>query len=263
MKSTPIQIVVADDEELARKRIVKFLKEDSRAFKLFEASNGKEALELLHAKDIQLLFLDIKMTDMNGFEVLSYLPENKIPIVIFVTAFDDFAVKAFEVRAIDFLLKPYKKDRFQEALQRGLFQLGLQEKPVFNDKIKELLQVFESQYITQNNSYWDKIVLKEQKRYFFIEVETICYIQSSGYYAEIITEIKQKHLYRISLTDLMENLNPQHFSRINRSTIINRNFLKEIVSEGLGDFSIVMKDETYFTLSKSYKEAFFAETGIK
>lgn len=263
MKNRHIQILIADDEDLARKRVIKFLKEDPCDFMLFEASNGKETLEILNTKNIDLLFLDIKMTDMNGFEVLSKLPENEIPTVIFVTAFDDFAVKAFEVRAIDFLLKPYKKERFQEALQRGLFQLNFKERNIFNEKIKDLLDLFKAQYKTQNQTYWDQIVLKEQKKYFFIEVVEICYIQSSGYYAEIFTIKNEKYLYRISLTELMERLDPKLFSRVNRSTIINRKYLKVVVSEGLGDFSLVLKSGKHFALSNSYKESFFSETGIK
>lgn len=257
---------MADDEALARQRIVKFLNEHHLSLEVFEASNGKETIIQLDAMKPDLLFLDIKMTDMTGFDVLRQVSTAEIPIVIFVTAFDSFAVKAFEVQAIDFLLKPYKKARFIESLERALKQLELKSKKDFQTKVAQLMQIFNEESIQKgvdNNNYLETIVLKKKKHYFFLKVDEIMYIKSSGYYAEIYTEKGIKHVHRISMTHLSEQLDPGLFSRINRSSIVALDSIKEVVSEGLGDFSIIMKDGTKFTISKSYKHEFLNKMGIR
>jgi two-component system LytT family response regulator len=261
-----IKILIADDELLARKRIASFLAETNNNFKVNEATNGKEAIEVITSENTDLLFLDIKMTDMTGFEVLQRIPKEKMPIIIFVTAFDNFAVEAFKVQALDFLLKPYKKDRFFEALKRGLYQLEISQKVAFQDKVKGLMNFLEEakySLIPKNQSYLDKVVLKVNKKFSFIKVEDILYVKASGYYAEIFTKEKQRYVYRISMTDFIKQLNPMQFSRVNRSTILNRNFIKEVVSEGLGDYSVIMNDRVTFNVSKNFREDFLIKLGIK
>lgn len=261
-----IHILVADDEALARKRIKKFISESVIKHTLTEASNGKEALIAICTKKIDLVFLDIKMTDMSGFDMLQQLPKEKIPIIIFVTAFDAFAVKAFEVQAIDFLLKPYKKDRFYEAFDRGIQQLKLSQQHIFQNKISNLvssIQDVNDSHISNNKSYIETIVLKSKKKYYFLQVSDIKYITSSGYYAEIFTETNERHVHRISMTELQSKLDPMIYFRINRSTIIHKKHVQEIISEGAGDYSIVMNDKTPFVLSKKYKSDFLKHMGIK
>ncbi len=203
---------------------------------------------------------------MTGFDVLRQIPKDQIPVIIFVTAFDTFAVKAFEVQALDFLLKPYKKARFVEALQRGVDKLEQSKKQEVREKMEDLMRYLsnnEGGFKDQSSGYLDKIVLKTNKRYFFVPTETIRYIKASGYYAELYTDTTNKHLYRISMTELSQKLDPGSFSRVNRSAIVNRNYIKEVVSEGLGDFSIVMVDQTSFPLSKTHKSTFLKQMGIK
>lgn len=263
-----IHILIADDEALARMRIVKFLSESDIACTFTEASSGKEALSYIETQKIDLVFLDIKMTDMNGFEVLQQLPEEKIPMVIFVTAFDAFAVKAFEVEAIDFLLKPYKKKRFYEALDRALRHLRLEEQHLFQQKISKLIQSVqgtETLSTTSNTStsYIDTLVLKSKKKYYFVQTEDIKYIKSASYYAEIYTKDNQRHVHRISMTELAAKLDPTLFFRINRSVIVHKVSIQEIISEGVGDYSIVMNDTVSFALSKKYRPEFLRHMGIK
>lgn len=262
----PIKILIADDEYLARKRIETSLQEVSFPVTLYQASNGKKAIEIILEEAPELVFLDIKMTDMTGFDVLRQLPKELIPEIIFVTAFDAFAVEAFEVQAIDFLLKPYKKSRLMEALERGIQRVRQKENNGFQLKLDRLIN-----YVSRNTTsygygepeYLERIVLKTNKKYIFVETESIQYIKASGYYAEIYTEIGQKHVYRISMTEMSIKLNPSVFSRVNRSAIVNINFIKEIISEGQGDYSIVMLDRTSFPLSKSQKGAFLDKMGIR
>ncbi|MEM7084711.1 MAG: LytTR family DNA-binding domain-containing protein [Bacteroidota bacterium] len=267
MNSIPknVKILVADDEALARKRIVKFLTESDVTSTVIEATTGKESVIALNVENPDLVFLDIKMTDMTGFEVLREVPPEKIPVVIFVTAFDTFAIKAFELRAIDFLLKPYKKERFFKALSRGIEQLELTKRRSFQDKVSHLMDIFLAEKWETDSSpkYLDQLVLKLNKRYYFIKTSQMKYIRSSAYYVEIFTVDKKKHLYRISMTELILKLDPEKFSRINRSTIISKDHIRELVSEGMGDFSVIMNDGSSFTVTKHYKSSFLEKMGIR
>ena len=259
-----IKILIADDENLARKRILKLLGELDLNLKTFEASSGKETMAVLNNEQPDIVFLDIQMTDMNGFDVLNSIDQEDCPIIIFVTAFDNFAVRAFEVQAIDFLLKPYRKERFIEALQRGLSKLETEQKKLFQNKLSDLMNFMQNETKPFNTKkYLEKLVLKHKKSYYFVEVEQIKYIISSSYYAEIFTLDKKKHLYRISMSDLIDKLDPEEFIRISRSTIINLSCIKEVISEGAGDFSVVMKDNEVFTLTKNYKTPFLNRINIK
>lgn len=258
--------MVADDEALARQRVLKFLNESDIGVEVYEATNGKEALHQISHLNPDILFLDIKMTDMTGFDVLRQLPNDQIPIVIFVTAFDSFAVKAFEVQAIDFLLKPYKKERFRESLERAVTQLELNSRKTFQHKVTKLIEFLNDGNTDLNSderSFADSIVMKHNKKYYFVKVNEIRYIKSSGYYAEIFTLNGEKHVHRISMSHLGNQLDPQLFSRVSRSTIVAMSKIKEIVSEGQGDYSVIMNDGTGFQISKKYKIDFLRKMGIR
>jgi two-component system LytT family response regulator len=261
-----MKILVADDEALARARIIKLLKESEYDFEVFAASTGKETIDLILNQLPDLLFLDIQMTDMSGFDVLRKIYDHHMPVIIFVTAYDTFAVQAFAVQALDFLLKPFKNDRFFEALDRGVLKIKSREQKVHYHKMSQLLNVLKNEQAgiePLSRKYLDKVVLKAKNKYYFIPVHSIKYILSSTYYAEIITLENKKHLYRISLTDFIEKLNPDNFIRVNRSTIINLKELKEVISEGQSEYSIVMRDNMSFSLTKNYKKDFLEMTNIK
>jgi len=264
--SRNLKIVIADDEALARMRISKFLREYKSETEIIEASNGKETLAAINENLPDIVFLDIKMTDMNGFDVLRQIHPDTMPIIIFVTAFNDFAVKAFEVQAIDFLLKPYKKQRFLDALDRGLKQLELESREKYQHKLSRLMEYFdEGKMINESNknSYLNSVVLRRNKKYYFINVSDIMYIKSAGYYAEIYTDKKEKHVHRISMGQFIDQLDPRDFSRINRSSIVPIKNIKEIVSEGMGDYSIRMKDGETFQIGKNYKLDILKKMRIK
>lgn len=259
-----IKVLVADDEALARKRIVKFLTKNTRPFDILEASSGKESIQVLASERPDIVFLDVKMTDMTGFDVLAATDKEDIPIIIFVTAFDNFAIKAFELRAIDFLLKPYKEERFNEALNRGVEQLKLESRRFFQTNVLELLDYLKlGNQTTISASYLDQLVLKVNKKYYFVKTEEIIYIQSSAYYAEIFTLDGKKHLHRISMKDLSSQLNPKQFHRISRSTIVCVDQVHQLISEGIGDYSVIMKDGKSFRVTKKYKSAFLMTMGVK
>ena len=260
-----MKIAVVDDETLARQRIIRLLNEFHYKENIEQASTGKQAIELINKGNPDLLFLDIQMTDMTGFDVLRKVERKKLPVIIFVTAFDEFAVQAFDAEALDFLIKPYKKERFHSALNRAVNIIESNNMIDFNVKLKNLIS-FLNEFDGNNsesNNYLDKIVLKVGARYNFVEVRDIKYIMSSTYYAEIFTSNNTKHIYRISMTDFIKKLPPSLFIRINRSTIINHTCIKEVVSEGQGDYSVIMKDEHAFHLTKNYKTQFLNLMNIR
>lgn len=261
-----MKILIVDDEALARKRILKLITEAEVTDSIFEASSGKEAIQFILELEPDLVFLDIQMTDMTGFDVLKKVHTECIPNIIFVTAFDSFAVKAFEVQAIDFLLKPFKKDRFFEALHRGIDRIKLNEKEIFTSKMSSLIQFLkneETSILEEHNTYLERIVLKLGKKYYFVETSDVKYIISSAYYAEIFTYSGQKHVYRISMSDFIKKLDPKEFIRVNRSTILRLKEIKEVIGEGMGDYSITMNDEKSFSLTKTYKASFLKKIDIK
>lgn len=261
-----MKIVIVDDEALARKRILKLLVNKDEAYTVYEASSGKEAIAQINKFNPDLVFLDIQMTDMSGFDVLERINSEKSPIIIFVTAYDVFAVKAFEVQAFDFLLKPFNNERFLKTFERSSDKIKNKGQERFKGKIDKLISYLKAndQAVFNNGSnYWEKIVIKTGKKYYFLDIKEIKFITSSGYYAEIFTMDNSKHVYRISMSDFMKNLSPELFSRVNRSTILRLSEIKEVISEGLGDYSIILKDATTFSLSKKYKNSFLMDVKIK
>jgi two-component system LytT family response regulator len=260
-----MKVLVVDDELLARQRIIQLLTELDDGLEIHESSSGKEALRDIAEIEPQLIFLDIQMTDMTGFDVLKQIHLDFSPEIIFVTAFDNFAVKAFEVQALDFLLKPYRKERFLESYRRAVSKINTENSTDRNvNKHRELIRYLDNGISQQkDDNYLKNIVLKLGNRYYFVECDTIKYITSSAYYAEIFTMDGRKHVHRISMTALMKKLSPKLFVRVNRSSILNINEIKDITSEGFGDYNIRMKDKKIFSLSKKYRVQFLEKMNIK
>lgn len=251
-----MKVLVVDDEILARKRAVDLLERLQNVHTVLEAATGREAIALLLNQTFDLVLLDIQMTDMTGFEVLLQIPNVNRPSIIFITAYDEFAINAFEVKAIDYLQKPYKDERFYEAISRV---------EQFNqDKVENLIGYLKSNLATLSNEKQtiENVVIKKGSSYYFVPTEEIKYIISSAYYAEIFTTDNKKHIYRISMSDFIEILG-SNFIRVNRSAIIHKGFINSVVSEGMGDYSIIMNDRKSFSLSKNYKEAFLDELKIR
>lgn len=260
-----IKILIADDEVLARKRIHSLLDDSELDCLIDQAASGKESLQKIEEYRPDIVFLDIQMSDMTGFEVLAKLEREVLPIIIFVTAFDDFAIKAFEFQALDFILKPYKNDRFYEALNRAVTAVSPSDNKQYISKISQLMELLDNAHVSVGStvSYLERVVIKLGKKYYFVPTDTIKYISSSSYYAEIFTLDNAKHTYRISMSEFMSKLNPAMFARISRSTIVNVLHVKEVVSEGQGDYSIVMRDGRAFSLTNKYRESFLSLLNIK
>jgi len=256
-----INTLIVDDEALARRRIRDLLSVHPAFFIVGECKNGGEAIEAIQLKKPHLIFLDIQMKDMDGFQVLATLPQAQFPLVVFVTAYDQFAIKAFDHFAFDYLLKPFKDERFEQSIKKAQAIIEGQLQSSSKAQVKDLLDYFQ-RFPKPSKSSNNKILpVKTGGKVNFIDMEDILYVIASGYYIEIFTA-QRKFLLRESMSSIIEKLDPNLFIRIHRSTIINTQYLRAIDSIGYGDVEVQMKDEKSFRVSKSYKDALFGRLGI-
>ena len=254
-----MKALVIDDEELARKRVLNLLEDVEDIEVIGECSNGRTAIERINADKPDLIFLDINMKDMNGFEVLKRVEIANKPVVIFVTAYDNYALKAFDVDAFDFLLKPFKDERFFRTIDKVLKTTKTEANENFEKRMVEFFHEYSKGGIQLNSV--SKIPIKQGNKTALVDPKEIMYIQASGYYAEIFVNSK-KYVLRESLNNLEEILDNNLFIRIHRSTIINLNFVDEIIHSEYSEIDAKMTDGKLLHISKSHKKEFLEKIGI-
>jgi len=247
-----IKAVIVDDESLARTRIRRLLEKSGDITVVAECTNGLEVVEFFRTGEADLLFLDIQMPELDGFEVLDNFPTEKLPVVIFVTAYDKYALKAFDVHAIDYLLKPFEDERFYEALNYARELLLKQNQNSLSGKLKDLLIDYLGKESTRDSDFYSKITIKTAGKYYLINTDEIIRIKAAGKYLEIKTK-DEKYLTRKTIKEIGLTLNPAKFLRIHRSTIINIDFIKELQHWYKSDYIIVLANGEKFTSSKTYK----------
>lgn len=257
-----IRTLIIDDEALARQRIKRLLIPNKEVELVGECSNGMDAIQQIMSKQPDLIFLDIQMKDINGFQVLENLTLEQLPLIIFVTAYDKYAIKAFDYFAFDYLLKPFKEARFILSLNKAIQAINEKVESPKKDQIEALLKFLKrTEAPPSTNSINHSFPIKTNGKICFIEIDTIQYIEASGYYIEIFTTDK-KYLHRESLSRILSKLDSNQFIRIHRSTIINSKFLLEINHIGSGDIEVQMKNGKHFRVSKSHKESLFNKLGL-
>lgn len=242
-----IRAIVVDDEPLACKRLVKLLKEDEEVEVVDVCANGKEAIEQINKQEPELVFLDIQMPEINGFEVLKHIETEQVPAIIFVTAYDEYALKAFEVHALDYLMKPFSKDRFRDSLQRAKNTLKNENSVQVEEKIQNLLD-----YMEPEQESLSRILIKTSNRYFFMKAEDIDWIESAGNYVRIHSG-KDHYLIRETMINMEKKLDSDKFFRIHRSTIINVEKVRELEQWFHGDYQVIMYNDEKLTMSRNYK----------
>jgi len=255
-----IKSLIIDDEPLARQRLKNLINDVPEIDLIGECSSGKEAIQSIEELKPGIVFLDIQMKDMTGFDVLKKLDSKNRPLVIFVTAYNEYALKAFDFFAFDYLLKPYKDSRFYKSVENILNYLKNKNYSPFNDKLDDLLKYVQNGN-QEKNQLCQKLPVKLGNKISFIETDNIKYIAASGYYAEIFTNEKT-HLLRESLNNLIQSLNTEKFIRIHRSTIINVNEIGELINSNYGEVDVKMNDKKLFRVSKSYKKQFLKKMGL-
>ncbi|OJJ22198.1 hypothetical protein BKI52_09165 [marine bacterium AO1-C] len=241
-----IRTIIVDDEPLARSRIAKLLDQITEVVLVGEARNGQEAVNLIDQKKPDLVLLDIQMPDMDGFEVVRTTTFK--PFVIFITAYDQYALKAFDVHAVDYLLKPYDNARFFEALQFAQQQITLKQSASFNDKMMALVK----EYQVQTQAYTQTLVLKEKGRDILIEPEEIYYAESYGNYVKLHLD-NRFYLYRSTMQAIENQLNPRFFIRIHRSYLVHSLYIRQVTYEGNAEYTFLLKNGAKLLSGRKYK----------
>lgn len=254
-----MKALIVDDETLARKRILNLLREVPEINQIEECSNGRTAVRTIPVFNPDIIFLDINLQDMSGFDVLNNIKIQSKPSIIFVTAYDSFALQAFDFDAFDFLLKPFKEERFFKAISKVIRTTRNEANKRFEERIETLLNYH--QLNSQQETYLKRIPVKLGNKTTLLETTSIRYICASGCYAEIFTD-QNKYLVRESLNNFDQTLSDDFF-RIHRSTIVNLNFIQEIIHSDYAEIDVKMNDKTQFSVSKSQKKEFLKKLGLK
>ncbi len=242
-----IKTIIVDDELLARKNIKTSLGDFPELQVIAECSNGLEAVQAILEYQPHLVFLDIQMPEMDGFDVINTIGIQNMPFVIFVTAFDRYAIEAFEKHAFDYLLKPFSVERFQESVSRVLEFISRHHT---SQTAENLLQVM--QEINPQRKYVNRLAIRSTSRIYFLNVEEIDWIESAGNYVDIHAG-QHTHLLRETMANMEAKLNPEKFLRIHRSTIVNIDRIQEIQPDGY-DFLVVLKNGKLLGMSRTYRD---------
>jgi two-component system, LytTR family, response regulator len=243
-----IRALIVDDESLARARVKKMLAGEPDVEVAGECASGAEAIVFIREYRPDLVFLDVQMPEVSGFDVLRALPPDGWPAVIFVTAHDQHALEAFEVHALDYLLKPFKEARFREALQRARQHLQSRDVAALNQRLQDWLGASK-----REAAYPSHLAVKSGERTAFVKLSDVDYIEAAANYV-ILHVGAQNHILRETLTNLEARLSPKVFLRINRSAIVNLNRVKEVQPALRGEHTVVLKNGKELSLTRGVRE---------
>jgi two-component system LytT family response regulator len=240
----PVRTIIVDDEELARERLRSLLGKEKEIEIIGEVGDGKSAVALIDKEKPDLVFLDVQMPELDGFEVLQNLSHQ--PNVVFVTAHDKFALKAFDVHAVDYLLKPFDKERFQTALKRVLEKV--RSKALEAEKISAVLNE-----VKPPSKPVERLMVKTEGRVLLIKTEDLDWVEAADNYVNLHVG-NEAHLMRETMSSLEGKLPPEKFMRISRSSIVNLERIKELQPMFHGEYVVILKNGTKLTLSRTYRE---------
>ena len=250
-----IKTIIVDDEPLARRNLRVLLERDPQIEILEECRNGREAVKAINTLSPDLIFLDIQMPEMDGFDVLARVGPQHIQAIIFVTAFDQYALKAFDVHALDYLLKPFDDERFARALERAKSQIAAREINQLSGRLLALLEERETERkgSARDERYLTRLMIKASSRMMLLKVDEIDFIEADGNYAKLHVG-RKTHLLREKMNDLEGRLDLGKFVRIHRSIIVNLDRIKELHPHFNGDYVVVLEDGRQLKLSRTRRE---------
>jgi two-component system, LytTR family, response regulator len=249
-----VRAVIADDERLARKKLRLLLDSEPTVKIVAECSNGRETVSAIRMHRPDLLLLDIQMPDLDGFQVLSEIPHEEMPVVIFTSAYDQYAIRAFEAHALDYLLKPFDQDRLHQALGRVGPELRKSQDREITHRILELLSQVKSKTAATTPESDDRLIIKAKGRVVFLNLEEIDWVEAAANYVRLNVG-KESHLFRETITGISGRLNPNHFIRIHRSAIVNARKIKELIPVNSGEYIVVLKSGKELSCSRGYRSA--------
>lgn len=245
---TRIRSLIVDDEPLARARITELLARENDIEIIDECANGTDAVSAIVAEEPDLVFLDVQMPELNGFGVLEQLNGRRLPVIVFVTAHDAYALKAFEVHALDYLLKPFDRDRFRRTLDRARETIRSRATGDFDRRLGELLS-----QVGDGKRYLSRMVVKGDESSVLVQVKDVDYFESAGNYIKILVG-KDRYLLRETMNGLESSLDPGQFVRIHRSFIVNLDRVRGFEPYFHGDYVVRLHDGRSLTLSRTYRE---------
>ena len=242
-----IRAIIVDDVELAREHIRRLLQDDDIEI-VAECENGREAIRSIRDVRPDLVFLDVQMPKIDGFDVIEAVGVESMPTVVFVTAYDEFALQAFEVNAIDYLLKPFDAERLAKTVERAKRLINGQDSAGVEAKLRKVLIDAK-----EETRYLKRIPVKSSRGTVLVLTEEIDWIGSEGHYLELYLG-RERHLIREKLSDLEKKLDPQNFARIHRSIIVNLNRVKSLHPLFNGDQLVILENGRELNLSRTYSE---------
>jgi two-component system, LytTR family, response regulator len=243
-----IRTMIVDDEELGRERVRMMLAEHPDIDVVAECSDGPEAVKTIERERPDLVFLDVQMPGMNGFEVLESLEGEPLPAVVFVTAHDDYALRAFDIHALDFLLKPFDNGRFEKTLERARVQVSQTRGTAVDSRILSLLEDLKS-----DRKYPERLIVKSGGRVFFLRTEEIDWVEAAGNYVRLHAR-NESHLLRESMKNMEAKLDPKLFVRIHRSAIVNVDHIRELQPWFHGEYVVMLHDGTRLMASRVFAD---------
>lgn len=250
-----IRTLVVDDEPIARARVLALLGEEPDIEVVGECATGTQAVSDIAEKAPDLVFLDIQMPEMDGLEVARALGPERIPAVVFVTAFDQYALRAFEVHALDYLLKPFSAQRFKAALSHAREHLAQRQATTLGRHLLDILPE-----VQKREPSADRLVVKSSGRVYFVRIADIDWCEAAGNYVCLHLGA-QSHLIRETMSRLEGRFDVRQFVRIHRSTIVNVDRIEELRSSFNGEHTVVLRDGTRLTLSRGYRDALQTRLG--
>jgi two-component system LytT family response regulator len=239
-----LSVIIVDDEEMARARLRRLLGDETDVDIVLECTTGREAVEAIVHHSPDLVFLDVEMPELTGFQVLESLPADRVPTFVFVTAFNEYAIEAFAVDALDYLLKPFTAERFKQTMQRA--------RERSRDRTTQGMLAKAIRELGSPPRYAQRLTIRENGSIVFVRVDDIDYIESAANYVRVCVG-KEQHRIRDRLSNLAERLDPARFARIHRTTIVNVDRIKEIQPWFSGDAVVILASGVKLRLSRGFR----------
>jgi two-component system LytT family response regulator len=248
-----IRVVIADDERLARQKLRMLLEAEPQLTVVSECQDGRQTVLAINSFHPDLLLLDIQMPDFDGFQVLHEIPAREMPVVIFTSAYDQYAIRAFEAHALDYLLKPFDQERLHQAIERARAELQKSDKREITHRLLELLSEMKSGVVSAAPPLpQNRLVIKAKGRVIFLNLDEIDWIEAAANYVRLSVG-KESYLLRETISRTSERLNPNEFIRIHRSVIVNVRKIKELIPVNSGEYIVVLKSGKELSCSRGYR----------